>query len=367
MGSSEQLAVKPLRFSEFLNGLCQGDVIEQQNFAVVKAVSELESPVGVGLFRLWEQVGSREQTSVKCQSFLFLHGCSHKELHDKVVDGVSWKGKDFMRPVFNSCDRPTCCKCKDAWAGRQAKKAELRLNVASARFGLKIEHFTASLAPCDYGLPYKVQKENTRKAIAKRGIIAYCLVPHPFRGKKRLREGFHFHGMGLILDNAYDRCRHCVGADCSKCDGFEGLTNRLRKGDSHKKGDGYIVKVFGERKTIGGTLAYELGHAGVLKGVSRFHVLTWGGLASYNNMPHVDDVKKLACPICDSDLGKHRYIGVLPLSAFKRKGSLLDRMFDAEESGEDVYIPMVKVDRSDVEEDGKKACFRVPRSRRSDG
>lgn len=340
MVASELVAVKPLRFSQFLETVYNGSVTAEE--ASVKVVPKLD--LGVGLFRIWEQVGSREQTSAKCQAFLFLHGCGHKELHDKTVDGFSWKGKNLMRPVFNSCDRPTCCKCKDSWASRQAGKGELRLNVASARFSLKIEHFTASLQPSDYGLPYEVQKENTRKAIAKRGIVGGCLVPHAFRGKKRFREGFHFHGLGYIKDNAYDRCRHCVGADCSKCSGFEGLTNRLRKGVDGEKGDGYIVKVFGERKTIGGTLSYELGHASVLKGVARFHVLTWFGLTGYNNMPHVED-KKRVCAICESALERYRYTGSLPLSAFKRKGSLIERAFDAEEEGKEVFIPMVKGDR----------------------
>jgi len=337
MGSSD---LTPLRFSQFLETVYNGSITAEE--ASKEAVPKLE--LGVGLFRIWEQVGSREQTSSKCQTFLFVHGCNRKELHDKTMNGFNWKGKSNMRPVFNSCDKPTCCKCKDSWASRQAGKAEVRLIVASARFGWKIEHFTASLPPSDYGLPFEVMKENTRKAIVKRGIVAECLVPHAFRGKKRFREGFHFHGLGLIRNNAYDKCRHCVGADCSKCEGFEGLTNRLRKGVDGKKGDGYIVKVFGERKTIFGTLKYELGHASVLKGVSRFHVLTWGGLCAYNNMPHVES-KKRVCEICELSLERHRYVGSLPLSAFKRKASLIERAFDAEEDGKEVFVPMVKGDR----------------------
>ena len=161
MGSAELAAVKPLRFSQFLETVYNGSITAEE--ASKEAVPKLE--LGVGLFRIWEQVGVREQTSSKCQSFLFLHGCGHTELHDKTVEGFSWKGKDLMRPVFNSCDKPTCCKCKDSWASRQARKGGSRLNVAAARFSLKIEHFTASLQPSDYGLPYEVQKENTRKAI----------------------------------------------------------------------------------------------------------------------------------------------------------------------------------------------------------
>jgi hypothetical protein len=361
MGSPELVTVKPLRFSAFLETVYNGSVTAEEAFVEAK-VSKVELPLGKpSLFQRWEQVGSREQTNGKCGTFAFLHGCSHKELHDTIVEGVSWNGKNYMKPVFYSCDKPTCCVCfEHGWGARQSKKAELRLAVASARFGGKVEHIVASLAAKDYGLPYEVMKENTRKALAKRGVIAGAMIPHAFRGKKIFREGFHFHVMGIFEGEGYDRCRHCVGADCHKCEGFEGLTRRLRKED------GYLVKVLGERKTVGGTLSYELGHASVLKGVSRFHVLTYFGLCSYNNMPHVED-KKMVCPVCASELEKHNYIGVLPLSAFKRKGSLQDRMFDAEEDGKEVFIPMVRANRSSVEEDSNGAFVPVSRRKRSDG
>jgi hypothetical protein len=341
MGSPELVTVKPLRFSAFLETVYNGSVTAEEAFVEAK-VSKVELPLGGdNLFRRWEQVGSREQTSAKCQTFLFLHGCSHTELHDKTVGGVNWKGKNYMKPVFNSCDKPTCCKCKDSWAGRQAKKAENRLAVCSAKFGGKFEHVIASLSPADYGLPYDVMKEKVRKGLAKRGMIAGCILPHAFRGKKIFREGFHFHLLAMFEGEGYDRCRHCVGADCHKCDGFEGLTRRLRKED------GLLVKVLEERKSIGGTLAYELNHASVMKGVSRFHVLTYFGLCSYNNMPHVED-KRTLCPIDDLPLEKHNYIGVLPMSAFKRKGSIEDRMFDAKENGKEVFIPMSRANSSSV-------------------
>jgi len=361
MRSPELVTVKPLRFSAFLETVYNGSVTAEEAFVEAK-VSRVELPVGKpSLFQRWEQVGSREQTNAKCGTFGFLHGCSHKELHDTIVEGVSWKGKDYMKPVFYSCDKPTCSVCfKDGWAARQAKKGELRLAVASARFGGKVEHIVASVAPKDYGLPYEVMKESTRKALARRGVVAGAMVPHAFRGKKVFREGFHFHVMGIFEGEGYDRCRHCVGADCHECDCFEGRTRRLRKED------GYLVKVLEERRSVGGTLAYELNHASVLKGVVRFHVLTWFGLCAYNNMPHVED-KKMVCPICALELEKHTYIGVLPLSAFKRRGSLLDRMFDAEEGGKEVFIPMLRACRSGGEGGGGGAFVPVSRDKRSDG
>jgi hypothetical protein len=234
-------------------------------------------------------------------------------------------------------------------------KAETRLNAAVARFGGELEHVVVGISPADYGLPFDVVKEKVRKGLADRGFVFGAQLPHAFRGRKTLREGLHMHVMGSFAEGAgYDRCRLCRQLFCSTCDGFEGLTRRL------KKTDGLMVKVLEKRKTIGGTLGYELNHASVLKGVSRFHVLTYFGKCSYNNMGHVED-KKLCCPICGLPLERHNYIGVLPLSAFKRKGKIEDRMFDAEEDGKEVFIPrsrgceasgVVKPNPHNVEEGG---------------
>lgn len=324
--------VKPVRFSAFLESVYNGSVTED----VVVDPSERklvkpELPSGEGsLFRIWEQVGSREQTSSKCQAFLFLDGCSHTENHDRVVDGVLKKGGKFMRPVFNSCDKPTCCKCVDAWAGRQARKAETRLDAAVAKYGGKLEHIVLTFSAADYGLPYEVLKEKARKGLLLRGIVFGAMVPHAFRGKKIFREGFHFHLMASFRGEGYDRCRKCVQQFCSECTGYEGLTRRLNKED------GLVVKVLAERRSAVGTLAYELNHSSVMKGVHRFHVLTYFGLCAYNNMGHVED-KKALCPLpmCHLPLVRHNYIGVLPLSAFKRKGSIEEHMFEDNGDTED--------------------------------
>ena len=74
---------------------------------------------------------------------------------------------------------------------------------------------------------------------------------------------------------AVSKCRHCRDKICigngnfNRCNGFEAGTRRLNVND------GYIVKVLGSRKTIFGTAWYQLNHASVKKGVSRFHVATW--------------------------------------------------------------------------------------------
>jgi len=38
---------------------------------------------------------------IKSEGFCCLMGCIRTDLHDKVVDGVSWRGKVLIRPVFH--------------------------------------------------------------------------------------------------------------------------------------------------------------------------------------------------------------------------------------------------------------------------
>jgi hypothetical protein len=107
--------------------------------------------------------------------------------------------------------------------------------------------------------------------------------------------------------------------------------------------DGYIVKVMGERKTIFGTAWYQLNHASIKKGVSRFHVATWFGVCSYRKLKVTVEVKKAVCPICEHDLGAIRYFGVKRI-VFDRSlhGYKRDSFEDYEEGGRVVWVESVK-------------------------
>jgi len=85
--------------------------------------------------------------------------------------------------------------------------------------------------------------------------------------------------------------------------GFEGRTRRAFDKD------GYIVKVLGKRKTVGGTAWYQLNHASLVNGVNRFHVATWFGVCSYRRLKVTVEYKKNVCPICRHDLLEIRYLG----------------------------------------------------------
>jgi len=75
----------------------------------------------------------------------------------------------------------------------------------------------------------------------------------------------------------------------------------------------YVVKNIGIRKTVGGTIWYQLSHAGV--GPKR-HVVSWFGVCAYNKLKVFDlPTESNTCPICGSKLKKLLWIGsgVCPL------------------------------------------------------
>jgi hypothetical protein len=63
---------------------------------------------------------------------------------------------------------------------------------------------------------------------------------------------------------------------------------------------GWIIKNLGLRKTVHGTILYQLSHAGVHE---EHHVLTWFGKLAYNNfkVPELPETKPV-CPLCDLEL-----------------------------------------------------------------
>jgi len=328
------------RFSEFLETVWQSGKsdVGLSGFMEPKVSSKVELAVDDGLHG-FEQVGMRPRTNLKCGTWRHPFGCSDVKAHaGKIVDGVDCTNKVYMPSVFHSCDKPTCKICfRDGWARRGSHKIESRLEFFSKKYG-EVFHIVASPDPSTYDLPYEVQLEHTRVALAKRLVVGGCMIVHAVRKDKR-KFSIHFHVLGFIKAGYYDKCRCCVGADCHKCEGFEGLTRRLRKAD------GFLIKVLEKRKksyfsdkpNIGGTAFYQLTHASVLKNVVRFHVWTWFGVCAYNKGAVEEEVKPMVCLICGQDLHKHAYTGSLPLTVFKRGFSLKVCLFDAEEEGERVF------------------------------
>ena len=262
-----------------------------------------------GCFKL---VGHGDKTNDKCGVFSGRYmGCDRVDSHDKTtLDGVNHAGKVHVsRAIIHTCDKPDCPICfKDGWAKRQARTALALLEEASKHYGLP-EHIITTFPPRDWELPIEKLRAKARKAMTDRGILSGISIFHGFRFHKKLRYwrwGVHFHCVGFVL-GGMRRCRRCPKTygkvNCAGCDGFWGRTFR-----AYEK-DGIIVKIKGKRKSVGGTLWYQLNHATVKKGSTRFKVATYFGVL--HRMKVTVELRKSVCPICGHDLVKLRYVGSL--------------------------------------------------------
>jgi len=279
---------------------------------------------GYGRYGVFQMVGHGKQTRAKCGAFGMWIGCSRVELHNKTVfDGrgnlVDYHGKGHFRAVFNSCNRPSCPVCYErGWAVREATSVDFRLEQSAKRWGL-VEHIIVGIPQKlwfsnDVNIDVKLRKL-VYKVLKRLGVVGGVVIFHGFRYNnywEARRSGGeigwywspHFHVLGFIL-GGYARCRNCnkPPSKCWSCGGFDGRTRR-----EYEK-DGYIVKVLGERITVGGTAWYQLNHATLKKDSSRFHVYTWFGCCSYRKLKVTAEYKKNVCPICHSELKRHQYRG----------------------------------------------------------
>jgi hypothetical protein len=276
---------------------------EQPKVSVVSVLAIEDS--GFGRFGDYELVGHGSVANVYCGKFMCYRGCPRADLHDIIAsDGKNYKGKVFVRKVHHYCNKPSCPVCfKHGWAVREAGKIEGRLTEASKRFG-QIEHIVCSIPSCDYGLSFENLRLKAVKVLFGCGVVGGVLIFHGFRynRKKYWYWSPHFHVLGFIL-GGYARCRHCKGADCHVCDGFEGRVIRCYRDND------YIVKALGERKTVFGTAWYQLNHSTIKHGVKRFHVATWFGVCSYRKLKVSVEHRRRVCPICEHDLVNLRYNG----------------------------------------------------------
>jgi hypothetical protein len=270
-----------------------------------------------GAYGDYRLVGNGKITNGYCGNFARFKGCLRVDLHNLItLDGINSAGKVFVRRVRFSCGKPSCPICyKSGWAVREAENIKHRLVEASKMFG-NVEHLVCSVPTKDYGLKLKALRRKVIKMLTKIGVVGGVLIFHAFRYNRR--KGWywspHFHVMGFIL-GGYSKCRHCKGADCYACNGFEGKTYRLFHDND------YIVKVFDERITIFGTAWYQLNHSSYKAGVKRFHIATWYGSCSYRKLKVTAEMRKEVCPICQHDLVEILYFGNKRLSLNEERDS----------------------------------------------
>lgn len=306
----------------------------------VNVVDEVE-----GEFGGFVLVGHGEVTNGYCGKFFCFKGCLQIELHNKMVLSTSkallghknFKGMVYVKIFFRSCGKPSCPVCyKYGWATRQAGDIVARLKHASKRFGL-VEHIVCSVPVESYELSLEKLRFKAVKILKSRGVYGGCLIFHHSRlrcvkCKSRMSDagGFkvcfvcgskwfehfwspHFHVLGYLFGKfRYSRCRGCDKRNSlfcteSKCDGFDANSERLRRKD------GWVVKVLGKRKTVGGTAWYQLNHSSMKKNSVRFHPYTWFGVCSYRKLKVSKEQRKDFCPICNEELERIVYYGDVPI------------------------------------------------------
>lgn len=260
----------------------------------------------------FEPVGRGVKSSDFCGVWRGFMVCKDVEAHKGVsVGGVDCSDKVVVRHKHLWCHKATCPVCFNrGWSVRLARSVVSRVDGGVKRGFGKIEHVSVSVPPEDWGLPERVLRMKCRSALLDRGIYGGAMVFHGYR-IDRVRNVLvwapHYHTNGFVL-GGFDRCRECdhERCDCMSCSGLKGREVR-----GYEK-DRYLVKVFGSRKTVFGTVWYNLNHATVrVSAFSRFHVVTWFGVCG--NRKYSSATSKLksedACPACGGEMVKCSYRG----------------------------------------------------------
>lgn len=239
----------------------------------------LERPLFAN-FDGWSLVGHGEPY-FDCGEFGW-KGCLNVDHHHERIDNPGCREKVFVKGYRRSCGRAECPICFEKWGYKQAVRAERRLKFYRGGYR-KAVHITVSVPECDYSLDYRKLRERVMLLLKRSGFRGGSLIPHPFREDARgwyLSWHFHAVGYGWIL----------------------GTKNLYEE-------SGYVIKNIGVRKTVRGTIFYQLSHAGFNK---KHHVLTWFGELAYNKLriPKQEGGDREVCPLCGEKLVLLKFVSI---------------------------------------------------------
>lgn len=217
-----------------------------------------------------------------CGSF-FTVGCLNVEEHKGMnLLGQNMEGKAFLQRIMNSCDRPLCPVCWEKWASREVKNAVHRLGQYILKgHVLKAIHVIVSVCKVDYELSLEEMRKKVYKALKRVHCLGGMMIYHPRRwdfAGSYYSPHFHIIGYGWIAD--------------------------VR---SNFMNTGYIIRNVGIRKTLEGTIWYQLSHCGISE---KYHAISWFGALGYTKLK-VKPLKKEVelCPICGNRLRKLLWCG----------------------------------------------------------
>lgn len=258
--------------------------------------------------------------------------------------GTEHEGEAYLKKFRRSCGRAECPICYEQWASKEAHAAMRRFD-AARRLGVlsrkKLIHVVASpplalVEQLDNGeLDYSRMRNQAYKNAIDSGAKGGMCIFHAFRW----------------------RCRICgLDDESCRCDGPEGVWywsphfHMVAYGwiDGTKANfekTGWLVRNLGVRKSLYGTIQYQLSHAGVWmkdegeggekggEGIlplakSKRVTITWFGSLSYNKLKIEREDYRELCPICQSPLVLVEYVGQGdPPSTLDGSGSDVGEMF----------------------------------------
>ena len=218
----------------------------------------------------------------------FTVGCLEVEKHEGMnLDGIDMTNKVVLRRRKISCHRPLCPTCWGDWANREAERAVYRLNsytVQSNRgMTLKPIHVIVSVPWQHYKFSIQAMRVRAYRALKRVHFLGGMMIYHPKREDEKHKVWYfspHFHALGY------------------------GWITDVRANYIYS---GYIVKNVGIRKTLHGTIYYQLSHCGISKEV---HTVTWFGKLCYSKLRVNYPIEEPeVCPLCGGDLHEVVWIG----------------------------------------------------------
>jgi hypothetical protein len=259
--------------------------------AVVASISRVvlgiqpirQSIISTGSFSADFPLAGSGEALATCGSF-FTVGCLNVDKHQGTnLDGVNMEGKAVLERRKMSCYRALCPICRDDWISREVDRAVQRLGAFSLKGRvLKPIHVIVSVPRSDYGLDFNLMRKRAYAILRRVHCLGGVMMYHPKREDRHGHWYFspHFHavGYGWIVD--------------------------VRATYVHS---GYIIKNVGVRKSVAGTLFYQLSHCGVSP---KHHAVTWFGALSYRKL-HVKyrEPKDCRCPLCTGKLRRLMWVG----------------------------------------------------------
>ena len=262
-----------------------------------------------------------------CGKWLY-YGCLNSKKHGRPVaknqtslDGKKASSKDTIKAVRMSCNMLGCPICYEKASTRAGKRVEHRLKQFKwrNRKSTKYYHWTVSPpAPVWLGLTVKQLKKKAISIAKKFGVRGGSVIFHHLRRVGEADEDEDFNA-GSDWKTApalwyLSPHFHFVGV---------GFTSKKKVIEINKK-TGWVCINHLERRSIAGTVFYQLTHAFIPRG--RGHAVSWFGVCSYNKFKTrpIPPPETSVCSICKEEMVKVRPVdkeaGVIVMSTIDEEG-----------------------------------------------